>query len=186
MFKQQVILRHADITKLSVDAIVTAAKSSLEGSSGGIDGAIHRVGGPDILMECLRIKNEEGLCKVGEVVVTNAGNLPAKYVVHAVGPVWSGGTQNEAKLLENAYWNSMRVAKEYQLNSISFPCISTGVSGYPKPDAAKVALCTVKAFLDKYTNFDIKVFFVCFDASSYRIYHNLIEKLSEMEQQEAE
>lgn len=131
-------LMRGDITTAAVDAIVNAANTSLLGG-GGVDGAIHRKGGPAILEECRRI----GRCKTGQAVITTAGNLPARYVIHTVGPFWSGGERGEAELLASAYRNSLRVAEEHALTSIAFPSISTGAYRYPVALAAPIALGTV-------------------------------------------
>jgi O-acetyl-ADP-ribose deacetylase len=137
-----------DITRLSCDAIVNAANSSLMGG-GGVDGAIHRAVGPAILEECKRIVAQQGRCTAGEAVITGAGNLPAKYVVHTVGPVWRGGTHSEAVLLASCYVNSLTLARTQGVKTIAFPAISTGVYGYPKPLAAKVAYNTVMGHPNK-------------------------------------
>ncbi len=138
-----------DITREKVDAIVNAANSSLMGG-GGVDGAIHRAGGPAILAECRTIRKDaypNGL-PTGQAAATTAGNLPAKYVIHTVGPVWHGGTADEAKLLGDCYTNSLRIAVENGCQTVAFPAISTGVYGYPKKDAAVVSSSAVKEFLD--------------------------------------
>ena len=161
-----------DITKLKVDAIVNAANSSLLGG-GGVDGAIHRAGGPKILDECMVIREKQGGCKTGEAVITTGGNLPAKYVIHTVGPVWYGGKNNEDELLANAYKNSLRLATEYEIKSIAFPNISTGVYGFPKQRAAEIAVNAVKDFFNL-TTLIKEVFFVCFDEENYKIYQSLL------------
>jgi len=161
-----------DITKMKVDAIVNAANSSLLGG-GGVDGAIHRAGGPKILEECKAIIAKQGGCKTGEAVITTGGNLPAKYVIHTVGPVWHGGNNNEKELLANAYKNSLRLATEYEIKSIAFPSISTGVYGFPKQRAAEIAINAVKEFLDL-TTLIKEIYFVCFDDENYEIYQSLL------------
>lgn len=163
-----------DITKIPVDAIVNAANSSLLGG-GGVDGAIHRAGGKTILEECIKIRERQDGCKTGEAVITSAGNLPAKYVVHTVGPVWHGGKNNEAQLLENAYTNSLNLAIKHNAKSISFPNISTGVYDFPKELAAAIAIRTTKNFLSE-TKQQIEIIFVCFDSENFLLYQNLIEK----------
>ena len=162
----------ADITKIEIDAIVNAANSGLRGG-GGVDGAIHRAGGPSIMAECNRIRETEGGCPTGEAVLTSAGNLPAKYVIHTVGPIWSGGSQGEAELLENAYLNSLKLAKKHLLHSVSFPNISTGIYGFPKELAAEIALKKVKEFME-INDLPSQVIFVCFDDENYSIYNNLM------------
>src|SRR5687768_12573393 len=132
-------LIQGDITKIQVDAIVNAANTSLLGG-GGVDGAIHKAGGKAILDECNQIRNKQGGCKTGEAVITNAGNLPAKYVIHTVGPVWNGGQSNEETLLFSAYTNSLKLAVENKITTIAFPNISTGIYGFPKNKAAKIAV----------------------------------------------
>ena len=155
-----------DITKLSVDAIVTAANSSLMGG-GGVDGAIHRAGGKQILEECKAIVARQGKCKTGEAVITSAGNMPSRFVIHTVGPVWHGGKNGEPQKLANCYLNSLKLASEKGCRSIAFPNISTGVYGYPKEEAAAIAVKTVKDFIDT-TNIE-EVVFVCFDEENYTL-----------------
>jgi O-acetyl-ADP-ribose deacetylase (regulator of RNase III) len=157
-----------DITKLSVDAIVNAANSTLLGG-GGVDGAIHRAGGPSILQECQRIVAKIGRLPAGKAVMTTGGRLPAKYVIHTVGPVWSGGERNEAKTLASAYRESIRVADENSVGTLAFPSISTGAYRYPVNDAAKVAIKTVAAALQK-TSFVKEVRFALFDSSTLDAY----------------
>ncbi|MBI1228368.1 MAG: O-acetyl-ADP-ribose deacetylase [Bacteroidetes bacterium] len=154
-----------DITKIEVDAIVNAANSSLMGG-GGVDGAIHRAGGPAILEECRKIVAKQGGCKTGEAVITTAGNLPAKFVIHTVGPVWNGGQKKEAEKLANCYQNSLELAVKNNCKTIAFPCISTGVYGYPIAQAAEVAVAAVKAFLKENESVE-KVKFVCFDDANF-------------------
>lgn len=157
-----------DMTKLAVDAIVNAANSSLLGG-GGVDGAIHRAGGPAILEECRKI----GGCPTGEAVVTTAGRLPAKNVIHTVGPVWNGGKRGEPELLAACYRNSLQRAVEHGLKTVAFPNISTGVYGYPKHLAAPVAVETVRAFLAETDVID-QVLFVCFDEENFQLYNRLL------------
>jgi O-acetyl-ADP-ribose deacetylase (regulator of RNase III) len=161
-------LLQGDITKMEVDAIVNAANSSLMGG-GGVDGAIHRAGGSAILAECREIVARQGLCATGDAVITSGGNLPAKYVIHTVGPVWHGGNNNEADLLRNAYLNSLKLAVENGVETIAFPNISTGIYGFPKEKASLIAIETVSQFLSE--NEQIKqVYFVCFDQENYDLY----------------
>lgn len=163
-----------DITKIEVDAIVNAANSSLLGGS-GVDGAIHKAGGKAILDDCQKIRNKQGGCKVGEAVITTAGKLPAKFVIHTVGPVWNNGKSNEEHLLSLAYSNSLKLALSNNVNSISFPSISTGIYKFPKDKAAKIAIQTVSDFLAATDNLE-KVIFVCFDEENYEIYSDIIGK----------
>ena len=177
-----------DITKQRADAIVNAANSSLMGG-GGVDGAIHRAGGPAILEECRKIISRQGSCPTGEAVITTGGNLPAKYVIHTVGPVWNGGKNNEPEKLGNCYRNSLRLADENNLETIAFPNISTGIYGYPKKEAAQIAIKTVTGYLLQWSDwtpledpggqnesFIRKVYFVCFDEENYQLYRSLLSK----------
>lgn len=161
-----------DITKLEVDAIVNAANSSLMGG-GGVDGAIHRAGGPQILAECREIVARQGRCSTGEAVITSGGNLPAKYVIHTVGPIWIGGNNNEPQLLKNAYLNSLKLAVANHCGTVAFPNISTGVYGYPKELAAKIAIQAVSDFLSA-NQLPKQVCFVCFDQENYQLYQQLL------------
>ncbi len=161
-----------DITKENVDAIVNAANSSLLGG-GGVDGAIHRAGGNKILEECKSIVSKIGQLKTGEAVITSGGNLKAKYVIHTVGPIWHGGHNNEEALLFNCYKNSVKLACENNIKTVAFPNISTGVYGYPKDLAAKVAYNAVKESLIEYKNIE-EVRFVCFDEYNYKLYEDLL------------
>ena len=163
-------LVRADITKVTADAIVNAANSSLLGG-GGVDGAIHKAGGKKILEDCLKIRERQGECPVGEAVYTNAGNLPAKYVIHTVGPIWRGGDSGEPEKLMNCYKNSMYIADSLQLSSIAFSNISTGIYGYPKEDAAMIAINAIQNFKAQFIN---KVIFVCFDTENFEIYNRIL------------
>jgi O-acetyl-ADP-ribose deacetylase (regulator of RNase III) len=165
-------LNHGDITEQKVDAIVNAANRSLMGG-GGVDGAIHRKGGPAILDECIHITNKHGGCDPGEAVYTTAGNLPAKYVIHTVGPVWNGGASGEDELLRNCYLNSLRIAEELEVKSIAFPNISTGVYRFPKNRAAEIAVKVVQEYSSSKTGIE-RVIFVCFDEENFEIYKGLI------------
>lgn len=161
-----------DITTLEVDAIVNAANSSLLGG-GGVDGAIHKAGGKYILEECIKIRNRQGGCATGEAVITSAGKLKAKYVIHTVGPVWNGGIKGEVELLERCYKNTFQLACEYNVKGIAYPCISTGIYRFPKDIAAKVAVNKVTSLLLEYTSIE-KVIFVCFDDADYLEYKKYI------------
>jgi O-acetyl-ADP-ribose deacetylase (regulator of RNase III) len=171
--KMLIELFQGDITKIEVDAIVNAANTSLLGG-GGVDGAIHRAGGKSILEECQKIRNKQGRCKVGEAVITTAGKLPSKFVIHAVGPVWNDGNGNEDKLLSSAYLSSLKLAVENKIQTIAFPNISTGIYHFPKNRAAEISITTVTDFLAT-TDAIKKVIFVCFDAESYSIYKDLLK-----------
>lgn len=160
-----------DITKMQVDAIVNAANNSLLGG-GGVDGAIHRAGGPAILEACKQIVAVQGGCKTGEAVITTGGNLPARFVIHTVGPVWQGGHLGEGNLLASCYKNSLQLAVENAIRTIAFPNISTGVYGYPKPQAADVAIRSVNDFLNN--NQNIEVVIVCFDEENCKYYEALL------------
>jgi O-acetyl-ADP-ribose deacetylase (regulator of RNase III) len=163
-----------DITKMKVDAIVNAANSSLLGG-GGVDGAIHRAGGPAILEECRQIRARQGGCDTGEAVITTAGQLPAKYVIHTVGPVWNDGNKKEPELLANCYRNCLQLALAHGVKTIAFPNISTGVYRFPKPNAADIAIETVQQFLATDNSLE-EVFFVCFDDENYNLYKEKLEK----------
>jgi O-acetyl-ADP-ribose deacetylase (regulator of RNase III) len=161
-----------DITKVKVDAIVNAANTSLLGG-GGVDGAIHRAGGEAILKECLEIRARQGGCKTGDAVITTAGKLPAKFVIHTVGPVWNGGKNSEEALLASAYANSLKIAVENGVKTIAFPNISTGIYHFPKRRAAEIAVQTVKEFLSENPSIE-EVTFACFDEENYELYQKLI------------
>lgn len=162
-----------DITKIKADAIVNAANRGLLGG-GGVDGAIHRAGGKEIMDECIKIRNKQGGCDTGKAVITTAGKLPAKYVIHTVGPVWNGGHNNEEMLLAECYRNSMELADTYGVKDIAFPNISTGVYHFPKDLAAQIAINTVNDFLKKNSSIN-RVIFVCFDDENYNIYSQLMK-----------
>lgn len=156
-----------DITKLSVDAIVNAANSSLLGG-GGVDGAIHRAGGKKILEECKEIVRTQGECKTGQAVITTAGNLPSKFVIHTVGPIWHGGKNREETLLADCYSNSLKLAVENECKTIAFPNISTGIYGFPKDKSAAISTKAVITFLKMNTQIK-KVTFACFDDENYSL-----------------
>jgi O-acetyl-ADP-ribose deacetylase (regulator of RNase III) len=160
-----------DITTLKSDAIVNAANSSLLGG-GGVDGAIHRAGGKRIMEECIEIRNKQGKCKTGEAVVTTAGNLTAKYVIHTVGPIWNGDEEKCSLILANCYKNSLKLAENLDVKTIAFPNISTGVYRFPKELAAKIAVDEVKNFQSEIIE---KVVFVCFDDENEMIYKKLLQ-----------
>ena len=175
--KAKVLLAQGDITEMDTDAIVNAANPSLMGG-GGVDGAIHRKGGPKILEECKRIRATEwpnGL-PTGKAVITTGGNLKAKYVIHTVGPVWRGGNSGEPELLAEAYRNSLKLAVSKGLKTVAFPSISTGAYGYPIEKACKVALTTVKEFLEKEDKLD-KVVFVLFTAHDLEVYKKAAKEI---------
>ena len=163
----------ADITRLQVDAIVNAANSGLRGG-GGVDGAIHRAGGPSILKECDAIRAQQGGCPTGEAVITGAGDMPAKHVIHTVGPVWRGGKSDEAQLLANCYHSSLELALRHGLKTVAFPSISTGVFGYPPDQAAPLAVQTVRDFCAKNPGID-EVIFCVFSPSDEALYESLLK-----------
>jgi O-acetyl-ADP-ribose deacetylase len=163
----EIQLVSGDITKLKVDAIVNAANKSLLGG-GGVDGAIHRAAGGELLEACRQL----GGCETGQAKITPGYLLPAKWVIHTVGPVWNGGKYQEQKLLKDCYTNSLQLAVTYQCKSIAFPAISTGVYGYPKKEAATIAFESVKEFLAG-TEVDLSVIFCCFDDENYGLYEAL-------------
>ncbi len=161
----------ADITAVDAEVVVNAANSSLLGG-GGVDGAIHRKGGPEILAACRAIRNRQGKCGTGEAVITTAGRLPARFVIHTVGPVWSGGHNDERQLLANCYRSSLQLCIENNLRTVAFPNISTGIYGFPKQDAAETAIAAVQGFEDR--DLIEELVFVCFDEENYRIYQALM------------
>jgi O-acetyl-ADP-ribose deacetylase len=166
----------ADITKESTEAIVNAANSSLMGG-GGVDGAIHRAGGPSILAECKKIVSEIGRLPAGKAVITTAGRLPSKYVIHTVGPVYGGGGRGEAETLSRCYRDSIRLANDHGISAVAFPSISTGVYGYPIDEAAPVALKAVLEAISQAT-YVSTVRFVLFDRETLKAYVNAAEKVS--------
>lgn len=173
----KLVLVQGDITRQATDAIVNAANSGLMGG-GGVDGAIHRAGGPAIKEECKLIVARTGRLDTGKAVITTAGNLTAKFVIHTVGPIWHGGSHGEPELLASAYRECLQLAHERQLKSVSFPSISTGAYGYPVTEAAEIALKTVLSFL-RNTNTTIdEVDFVLFDTGTYRDYSRALDKLT--------
>ena len=166
-----------DITKIAIDAIVNAANSGLMGG-GGVDGAIHRAAGPQLLAECMRIAQERrgipgGPCPAGDAVITGAGRLPCRHVIHTVGPVWQGGGHGEAETLASCYRKSLQLAAEAGLASIAFPNISTGVYGYPRDKAAAIAIESTQKTLCETPGIQ-RVVFVCFDDENYRLYTSLL------------
>ena len=174
--KACISLKRGDITREATDAIVNAANSSLMGG-GGVDGAIHRAGGPQILEECKQIRKQKGHLPTGEAVITTAGNMKAHFVIHTVGPVWHGGNSGEPNLLTSAYRESLKLAVENNLKSISFPSISTGIYGYPVGEAAEVALRTVVDFLQGQDTTLEEVVFVLYDTGTYSAYEKALSKL---------
>jgi len=165
-----------DITRQATDAIVNAANPSLMGG-GGVDGAIHRAGGPIILEECKQIVAKQGRLPPGKAIITTGGNLKAKYVIHTVGPIWRGGSRNETELLASAYRESLKVAAENKLASISFPSISTGAYGYPVREAARIATGTVISFLKEQATSIKEIVFVLFDSRTYENYCSALQEI---------
>ncbi|GMT44823.1 MAG: macro domain-containing protein [bacterium] len=161
----------SDITRMHVAAIVNAANRTLLGG-GGVDGAIHRAAGPGLLDECRKLNG----CDTGSAKITRGYNLPAKYVIHAVGPVWRGGNNNERELLKGCYETALKLAAEHNCKSIAFPNISTGIYHFPKEEAAKIAIDTVRNFLSE-NSLPEEVIFVCFDAENYAIYEKMLKGL---------
>ena len=169
--KNRIEIQKGDITKLKVDAIVNAANTSLLGG-GGVDGAIHRAAGPELL----DFNRKLGGCKTGEAKISPGFNLPAKYIIHTVGPVWNGGKNNEDILIASCYQNSLKLAVENGVKTIAFPAISTGVYHFPLERATKIAITAVGRFLEKNESIK-KVFFVCFDEETYSIYMKTVSDI---------
>ena len=172
----RITLVQGDITHQPVAAVVNAANSTLLGG-GGVDGAIHRAGGPAILAECERLRDSPDYCHglpTGAAAITTGGRLPAAHVIHTVGPVWHGGQQGESALLASCYRHSLRLATEHQLASVAFPGISTGIYGYPKPEAAAIAVREVRHWLAEHA-WPATVVFVVFDAESRRLYEHELQ-----------
>ncbi len=169
--KERIDVIDDDITGQHVGAIVNAANSSLLGG-GGVDGAIHRAAGPQLLAECRTL----GGCPTGHAKITQGYNLPAKHVIHTVGPVWRGGNDNEEQLLENCYRNSLKIAVELGISTIAFPSISTGVYGFPIERASRIATQTVKDCLE-HDETITKVLFVCFGQHDYQVYQEAVQEV---------
>ncbi|MCR4436055.1 MAG: O-acetyl-ADP-ribose deacetylase [Clostridiales bacterium] len=162
-----------DITKIEVDAVVNAANNTLLGG-GGVDGAIHRAAGPELLEECRRLNG----CETGEAKITKGYNLPAKFVIHTVGPVWHGGNDNEDRFLAACYRNSLRLAVENGIKTIAFPSISTGAYRFPVKRAARIALLEISRFLEENSSID-KVFMVCFDEGTMEAYDEALKEIGQ-------
>jgi O-acetyl-ADP-ribose deacetylase (regulator of RNase III) len=171
MTKDRIKLVKGDITALCVDVIVNAANTTLLGG-GGVDGAIHKAAGPELLEECKSL----GGCTTGQAKITKGYRLSAKYIVHTVGPVWCGGAKGEHKLLASCYISSLKLAREYQAKSIAFPAISCGIYGYPVSQAAVIAIKETKQFLELNQELD-EVIFVCFDDACYEAYQQALDSL---------
>jgi len=171
IMESRITVLDADITTLKVDAIVNAANSSLMGG-GGVDGAIHRIAGPELK----EFNKQHNGCAPGEAKLSPGFCLPSKFVISTVGPVWQGGNEGESQVLENCYKNSLLIATQHQLTSVAFPSISTGVYRYPIEDAAQIAIRTVRAYLSE-NQFPERVFFVCFGSKAFRIYIDILQKI---------
>lgn len=172
----QFSLLQGDITTLKVDAIVNAANSTLMGG-GGVDGAIHRAGGSQILAECKEIIDKIGSLPAGDAVITGGGLLPAKFVIHTVGPIWRGGSHDEVKILANAYRNSLIAGEEYNIKTIAFPSISTGIYGFPKDKACEIAFNTCKDYIVTNKSQYIEIIFVVFGKRDLQFYQELFNKI---------
>jgi O-acetyl-ADP-ribose deacetylase (regulator of RNase III) len=174
--KAKLSIMQGDITLQATDAIVNAANSSLMGG-GGVDGAIHRAGGPVILEECRRIVARQGRLPPGQAVITTAGDMKARHVIHTVGPIWQGGSQREAETLASAYRESLKLAAAKNLINISFPSISTGAYGYPLDKAARIALKTIASFLSQETSIR-EVVLVLFDTRTFEAYSEVLREIT--------
>jgi O-acetyl-ADP-ribose deacetylase (regulator of RNase III) len=174
--RARLAITKGDITKMTTDAIVNAANSTLMGG-GGVDGAIHRAGGPAILEECKEIVARQGQLPTGRAVITTGGKMKTRHVIHTVGPVWRGGDEQEPELLASAYRESLKVATANGLSSVAFPSISTGVYRYPVREAARVALDSVVDFLEQPTSVK-EVVFVLFDDETYKTYHVALQEIA--------
>lgn len=163
-----ICIEQGDITKIDCDCIVNAANSSLLGG-GGVDGAIHRAAGPELLIECRTLNG----CETGQAKITKGYRLKASYIIHTVGPVYSGTSEDE-KLLKNCYWNSLNLAKEYRIHSIAFPAISTGIYGYPLNEAIPVAIQTAYNWLEENKAYGMKIIFSCFDQQTFEQYQSFV------------
>ena len=170
--KTRLNLIQGDITLQETGAIVNAANTGLLGG-GGVDGAIHRAGGPEIREECKKIRAKQGKCPTGEAVITTGGNMATGHVIHTPGPVWNGGNRNEEQLLRNSYYNCLNLAKENGIKSISFPSISTGVYRFPIDKAAKIALTTVKEFIQEHNLEEVR--FVLFSERDLKVYEEALK-----------
>ncbi len=170
---ERIELLKGDITKLEIEAVVNAANRQLKGG-GGVDGAIHKAAGPVLHEECMRIIQKMGECPTGEACITSAGNMPSKYVIHTVGPIWRGGNMHEQKLLAKAYRSTLELAVDFGIKEIAFPNISTGVYSFPKELAAETALDETNKFLMDNPDFK-RVVFVCHEDDNYEIYKKLME-----------
>jgi O-acetyl-ADP-ribose deacetylase (regulator of RNase III) len=165
-----------DITTLEVDAIVNAANSNLMGG-GGVDGAIHHAAGPQLMEECLKIKERQDGCPPGEAVITSGANLKVRFVIHAVGPIWEGGNANENQVLADAYRNSLALAVSNSVETIAFPNISTGIYGFPKKRAAEIAIREVNEFLSNNDTIKLLIF-CCYDEENFNIYNQMLNRTS--------
>lgn len=177
MTDDRIKLLKGDITTLGTEAIVNAANRTLMGG-GGVDGAIHAAAGPKLSEECLRVISKIGECRTGEAVITSGGNMDSKYVIHTVGPVWKGGINDEERKLALCYKNSLSVAEEFGIKEIALPNISTGIYGFPKKKAAKIAIETVNKYI-KNSKTIKRVFFICHDKENFDLYNSIINENEE-------